>query len=141
MGNLFRSLTMSVALLAGPIVVALPTAAEAQGLRVVVAPPAVRYEARPVAPSPSHVWAGGYWAWRGGRHVWEPGRWLVGRPGNIWVDAHWANEGGQWIFNEGHWAPTGVVGAEVYSEAAPPPPRVEVVPPEAQWPAGQIWVG
>jgi hypothetical protein len=44
----------------------LPLAAQAQfrvmpGIRVGVAPPALRYEAVPVAPSPRHQWIAGYW--------------------------------------------------------------------------------
>ena len=139
MKRLFQSLTMSLALVS--VVAAVPATAQAAVLRVVVAPPAARYEVRPAAPSPRHVWTGGYWAWRGGKHVWEPGRWVAERPGHVWVDPHWANEGGQWVFTEGRWVPSGVVGGAVIAETAPPVNRVEIVPPEAEWPAGQAWIG
>jgi hypothetical protein len=41
------------------------------------APPPLRYEVIPVAPSREHVWVGGRWAWRPERHqhVWVPGGW------------------------------------------------------------------
>src|SRR5690348_1080957 len=89
-------------------VVSLPSFAHAQvavsaGIRIGVAPPAVRFEARPPAPSPSHVWVGGYWRWHGGQHVWEGGRWMPGRPGHVWANAHWAQDGDQWRFYEGRW--------------------------------------
>jgi hypothetical protein len=65
---------------------------------------------------------------------------VVGRPGHIWVDPHWANEGGQWVFTAGHWVASGVVGGEAIAESGPPAERVEVVPREAEWPAGHIWL-
>ncbi len=30
-------------------------------------------------PSPSHVWACGYWHWEAVRYVWVPGRWETPR--------------------------------------------------------------
>jgi hypothetical protein len=134
MKKLFRSLVICTALLAVPL------SAQAEHWRVGIAPPAARFEVRPRAPSPRHVWVNGYWGWRGGKHVWEAGRWVEGRPGFLWVDAHWVNEGGQWIFNEGHWVASTAPGGEAVVETAPPPPRVEFVPAERDWPAGQVWV-
>jgi hypothetical protein len=141
MKNLFRSVMFGAALLAAPAALSVPMAADAAVIRIGIAPPAVRFEARPVAPSPNHVWVSGYWGWAGGKHVWQAGRWIPPRPGHVWVDAHWANEGGQWVFTEGHWVASAVPTGEVVAETAPPPPRVEVVPPESEWPAGQMWIG
>jgi hypothetical protein len=57
-----------------------------------------------VAPSPSHVWVGGYWTryhnswyWVGGRWVsrphvgatWTAGRWEQRPRGYVWVGGHW----------------------------------------------------
>ncbi len=60
--------------------------------------------ARPVAPSPRHVWVEEEWApagagyqWRGGywaappreRAIWVPGHWTGRRRGYTWVPGHW----------------------------------------------------
>ena len=133
-------------LLAWCLLLVLPLPALAQpavhvvvpGLRVDVAPPAPRYEVQTVAPSPSHQWVGGHWAWRGGRHAWMPGHWVLPPgAGYAWVPARWVNEGGRWVFFEGHWrssyvaSPTAVyepppMAEPVYAEQAPPEPIVEV---------------
>src|SRR5437870_4063630 len=90
-----------------------------RGVRVTVAPPAVRAETRTAAPSPRHTWIGGYWAWRGGRHQWLGGHWaLPPASGYVWEPARWDNQGGGWMFYEGHWR---------ISEA--PQPQVVYQPP------------
>lgn len=38
------------------------------------APPAVRVEAIPSAPSPRHHWVQGHYQWRRGHYVWVGGR-------------------------------------------------------------------
>src|SRR5262245_51669278 len=73
-------------------------------VRVRVAPPVVRREVRVVAPSPRHVWVGGYWAWQGRRHVWIAGHWeLPPAPNQMWVEARWVLENGEWVFYPGYW--------------------------------------
>jgi hypothetical protein len=134
----------------------IPTIAVAQpvvvpGVRVNVAPPPLRVEARPMAPSPRHIWIDGHWAWRGGAHVWMPGHWAMPpAPGYHWVPARWVNDGGQYVFYEGHWAlnqpsqPTYVYdpgpapAQEIVVQQAPPPDIVEVRP-AAPW-AGAVWI-
>jgi hypothetical protein len=108
--------------------------AEAQGVRITVAPPAMRVEVRPVAPSPRHVWTPGFWQWTRGRHVWVGGTYVLPpATGRVWVEARWVNDGGQWIFHEGHW---GSGGGAVVVQPAPAPvvvqpaPRTVVVPPQ-----------
>jgi len=120
------------------------------GVRVTVAPPPVRAEVRPVAPSPGHIWIAGHWAWRHGRHVWMPGRWaLPPGPGYRWVAARWVSERGQWTFFEGHWAMTQPPSPTVYDpgpapvddevvQEAPPEPIVEVRPAAPF--AGAVWI-
>jgi hypothetical protein len=77
------------------------------GVRVAVAPPPLRVESQPPAPSSAHVWLAGHWAWRGGHHVWIPGHWaLAPGPGSTWVEPRWVQAGGRWVFYEGYWAPT-----------------------------------
>jgi hypothetical protein len=148
-----------------------PTLAHAQavvvpGVSVTVAPPPVRAEVRPVAPSPNHIWIPGHWAWRNGAHVWYGGHYAMPpSAGYHWVQARWVNQGGRWTFFEGHWAlnqptsPTYVydpgpapVQEEVVTEA-PPQPIVEVRPAmpfqNAVWIPGywrwgghhHVWVG
>jgi WXXGXW repeat (2 copies) len=121
------------------------------GVRVSVAPPPLRAEVRPVAPSPNHVWVNGHWAWRGRAHVWVGGHYaLPPGAGYHWVQARWVNEGGQWTFFEGHWAmnqptqPTYVYdpgpapAQEEVVQQAPPEPIVEVRPAAPF--GGAVWI-
>jgi hypothetical protein len=121
------------------------------GVRVTIAPPAPRVEVRPVAPSPSHVWIGGHWAWRGGAHVWVGGHYaLPPGAGYRWEQARWVNQGGAWTFYEGHWAmnqptspsyvyePAPPPAQEVVVQEAPPEPIVEVRPAVPF--AGAVWI-
>lgn len=101
------------------------SSAEAQGVRITIAPPALRVEVRPAAPSVRHVWVPGFWQWGGGRHAWVGGHYAVPpAAGRVWVEARWANEGGQWVFYEGYWASS--VGTAIVPPT--PPPRVVVQP-------------
>jgi hypothetical protein len=128
-----KSLVLAVALLLAP------SLANAQvrylrGVRVTVAPPPLRYELPPPAPSPRHQWIAGYWAWRTNANVWIGGHWATPpAPSYVWEPARWDNSGGAWIFYEGHWRATDAPDrGQVY--VAPPPPVHEVVaddPPPA----------
>jgi len=104
------------------------------GIRVTIAPPALRMEVAPPAPSPRHLWIAGYWGWRGGAHLWIGGHWaLPPRPGYIWEPARWEEVNGAWMFYDGHWRTTDVpVQQEVYQ---PPPPPVQEVAVETAPPA------
>jgi hypothetical protein len=53
------------------------SSAEAQVVRITVAPPAPRVEVRTVAPSPRHVWVPGHWRWHGNRHDWVGGHYVT----------------------------------------------------------------
>jgi hypothetical protein len=108
--------------------------------RLQVAPPALRVEAIPPAPSPRHVWIAGYWGYNNGQHVWIPGYHdIPPAPGYHWIGSRWVNEGGFWVFKRGHWAPPGItvfaeppqapVAEAIVVQAQPPPPQVEVIPP------------
>lgn len=71
---------------------------------VKVAPPAPVVEERGVAPSPNHVWIGGYHTWNGSAYVWTPGRWDVPpRPHAVWVAPRWQRRHGGYVFVEGRW--------------------------------------
>ena len=80
------------------------SAAQAARVAVKVGPPAARVEVRGVAPSPRHVWVGGYWRWNGSAHVWVAGGWYVPpRHRAVWVDGHWRKVPGGWDWVSGHW--------------------------------------
>lgn len=77
---------------------------EAARVYVRVGPPKVKVEVRGVAPSPGHVWVGGYHSWNGHAYVWVPGSWTVGpRPGAVWVAGHWKKTRHGWHWVDGHW--------------------------------------
>lgn len=109
-------------------------------VRVGVAPPAMRVEERPAAPSASHVWIPGHWIWRDNQHMWAPGHWVMPpEAGYTWESARWVHENNQWAFYEGHWrhlappAPNVVYqpvapAQPVISQVAPPGALVEVRP-------------
>ena len=67
------------------------------------APPAVRYEATPI-PRPGHVWAPGYWDYRGNKHVWRKGHWVPARSGYVYYAPTWhQTDGGRWYLQREHW--------------------------------------
>lgn len=68
-----------------------------------VAPPAPRFEARPMVPAPGYVWVDGYWSWTGAQYVWIPGQWQAPRVGYTWRPARWVQRGAQWRMVPGHW--------------------------------------
>jgi hypothetical protein len=124
-----------------------------RGVRVTIAPPALRYESPPPAPSPRHQWIAGYWGWRGGKHLWMEGHWaLPPRPGYVWEPARWDQDGGAWTFIDGHWRtaeeadpntvyqPPAPPVTEVTVAEPPPPAPLEEVRPEAPF-AGAVWIG
>jgi hypothetical protein len=67
------------------------------------APPAVRYEAVGVAPTPGYFWVGGAWFWEGNRYNWHPGHWQAPRPGYRWEPHAWHQKGNEWHMAPGHW--------------------------------------
>ncbi len=98
------------------------------GVRVTIAPPALRLEMVSPAPSPRHQWIAGYWAWRTGRHLWMDGHWtLPPAPGYVWQPASWENRGGAWFYYEGHWRPGEAPDPGVVYQPPPPPGRAEIV--------------
>src|SRR4051794_40839757 len=90
-GGTMRKLLLASLLVAAP----LPAAADPltqilRGIRVTIAPPAVRYEVPPPAPSPRYQWIAGYWSWSNGRHDWIQGHWAVPpHYGYAWEPARW----------------------------------------------------
>jgi hypothetical protein len=82
---------------------ACPIASEARVYATVgIAPPPPRVEVVPTARR-GHVWAPGYWEWRGRHHVWVKGHWVPARVGYRWVPHHWVERNGRWYMERGHW--------------------------------------
>jgi hypothetical protein len=87
---------------------------------VEVAPPRVRYEVRPMRPSPAHIWIGGYWGWENGTHVWIGGEWVTPpQPGYAWEAPRWRRHGHRWEYSPGYWRHH---GGPVYVDPAAPAP-------------------
>jgi len=98
------------------------------GVRVTIAPPALRLEVVPQPPSLRHQWVAGYWAWHAGRQVWIEGHWtLPPAPGYVWQPASWENRGGVWFFYEGYWRPADAPDPGAVYQPPPPPGRAEIV--------------
>ena len=97
------------------------------GIRVTIgAPPPLRYETPPPAPSTRYQWIAGYWAWRGGRQEWIAGHWaLPPAPGYFWEPARWETQGGAQVFYDGHWRV--MESPDPYVAYQPPPPPVQTV--------------
>lgn len=84
------------------LVISFATTAEAQFV-IKMRPAAPVLRARPVCPSPGHVWIGGNYVWRGGQYVYSNGYWTAPRPGFRWVDGRWKHRRGGWVWVPGHW--------------------------------------
>ncbi len=101
-----RLLALPLALaVAAPLMgLSLPAAAQVDvDLVLRVPPPAPRVEPVP-PPRPGHVWAPGYWAWRGNQHVWVAGSFQPVRAGHVYQQPRWVQRDGQWVFTAGRWA-------------------------------------
>jgi hypothetical protein len=68
-----------------------------------VAPPALRFEVRSIAPSARHFWAPGYYRWTGREHVWVAGRWELRRDGFEFIGPHWGRRFGRYEYIPGRW--------------------------------------
>jgi hypothetical protein len=93
-----KSPLILAALIAIGAAATIPLSAQAQPhVSVVIsnAPPAPIYERIP-GPRRGHVWAPGYWEWRGHRHDWVPGRYVVARPGYVYAPPSWHHRGNRW---------------------------------------------
>jgi len=72
-------------------------------IEVRIRPNAPVVRARPIAPSPRHIWIDGGWAYRGNGYVWSDGYWVVPRPGMIWVPGRWRRSHRGYIWVPGQW--------------------------------------
>ena len=81
-----------------------PATATAATVYVQIAPPEPRYEAVPESRR-GHVWAPGYWDWRGHQHVWHAGSWQRERPGYRYHESRWVeHDNGRWSRQPARWA-------------------------------------
>ncbi|MBQ5947088.1 YXWGXW repeat-containing protein [Massilia sp. ST3] len=78
------------------------------------APPAPVYERIP-GPRHGHVWAPGYWEWRGHRHAWVPGHYIAARPGYAYAPPVWRQGRGGWYLEPARWSPYGQGYQPVYA--------------------------
>jgi hypothetical protein len=81
---------------------AVPLAALAQRVNIIVAPPPPRSEVVP-APRRGFEWAPGHWEWRNRRHVWTAGHWVQARRGYSYEAPRWVENNGRWNMNQGRW--------------------------------------
>lgn len=60
--------------------------------------------ARPLRPSPRHVWVSEEWVPRGGTYVYREGYWAERpRPRAVWVSGRWHHRPGGYVWIAGHW--------------------------------------
>ena len=60
--------------------------------------------ARPMRPSPRHVWVAEEWTPGGGTYAYHAGYWaLPPRPGAIWVAGHWRHRHRGYVWVGGFW--------------------------------------
>lgn len=69
------------------------------------APPAPQAEVVvSVAPSPNHIWVGGYWTRHNDSWFWVHGRWAPRpHPSAVWVDGRWEKHPRGHVWVAGHW--------------------------------------
>ena len=87
------------------LVIGVGFTASAQSVSVYVkVRPVVPVMARPVAPSPNHVWIAEEWRPSGATYVYAGGYWAAPpKPGWMWIPGHWKRHeyGEYWV--PGHW--------------------------------------
>jgi hypothetical protein len=69
------------------------------------APPELRTEVIPPAPSDLVVWTPGHWQWMGDNWAWQPGQYVT-RPQAtaMWEPGHWVpHPAGGFLWVDGHW--------------------------------------
>jgi hypothetical protein len=84
------------------LMMAFSLAASSQ-IEVRIRPNSPVMRARPIAPSPRHVWVEGGWEYRGNNYAWNDGYWVVPRPGMIWVGGSWRRSHRGWVWVPGRW--------------------------------------
>jgi hypothetical protein len=99
-----KSKVLKLALLVVVMIAAGSVANQASAQVYVSVRPVWHPVARPVAPSPRHVWIDEEWEARGGTYVAVGGHWAEPpHPGWVWVAGRWRHgpHGEWWV--SGHW--------------------------------------
>ncbi|MEO7327304.1 MAG: YXWGXW repeat-containing protein [Minicystis sp.] len=65
--------------------------------------PADQVESPGPAPSTTHVWISGRWAWSGHAWAWRHGHWAHRPAAKAWVPGHWERHSAHWVWRAGHW--------------------------------------
>jgi hypothetical protein len=89
-----------------PISDASPAIVLAQSTVVIApaAPPPIREEIVPPAPSTDVVWQPGHWSWIGTQYVWVSGAYIARpRPQVAWTPGHWDQSPNGWTWVDGYW--------------------------------------
>ena len=84
-----------------------PVYVEQQPQYIVVqqAPPAMRVERRPAAPSAAHIWIDGSWNWDSRQYVWVGGRYEVPpQPDVVWIAPRYESVGATTHYTPGQWS-------------------------------------
>jgi len=82
-------------------VISLP---EGKVITVKEAPPPLRAEVKPKAPSAKHSWVPGRWTWSKGKWVWKSGHWSARPAGqSSWIPGRWVKGIKGWRYVKGHW--------------------------------------
>ena len=75
-------------------------------IRAPIAPPSLRIEAKPDAPSAEHAWIAGDWTWDHGKEVWtwRPG-YYAKRPDKAksYHRGRWSQRGMTYVWSPGKW--------------------------------------
>lgn len=106
----FRHLLLAATIVASPLVLALPQAAQAQvvlGVSIVIAPPLLPVYVQPPMPDVGYIWTPGYWAYGQVGYYWVPGTWI--QPpmvGVLWTPPYWGWVAGAYLFHAGYWGPS-----------------------------------
>lgn len=107
---MIKKTLLGVVLAAASLGALVPVSAIAQTYTIVrVGPPEPMREVAP-APRRGHVWAPGYYDYRGNQYVWVQGQWLRERRGQDWREARWVERNGEWRRVGGNWERRGPNG-------------------------------
>ena len=95
--------TLFAASMIGVAAMPLPSMAEVD-ISLNFGPPAVQYEAVPVARE-GYIWSPGYYNYENDKHVWVKGESVPAREGYSYQPNRWEEKDGHWNLNRARWEP------------------------------------